>query len=47
MGIKNLDSRETDFFKQLSEDIAVAEADAKIETNIIYGFDSYKSAIIL
>jgi hypothetical protein len=42
-----LDSRKADFFKQLDEDIIVAKADTKIETNIVYSFDSHKSVIIL
>ncbi|KUJ08640.1 uncharacterized protein LY89DRAFT_741492, partial [Mollisia scopiformis] len=43
----SLDSGEADFFKLVDEDVAVAEADAKAEANIVYGFDSYRSAVIL
>jgi hypothetical protein len=46
-GLDLLDSEDADFFKQLNEDVAVAEEDAKVEANIIHGFDSYKSAIVL
>jgi len=44
-GTKSLDSGEADFFKQLNEDTAIAEEDAKAEANIVYGFDNYKSAV--
>ncbi len=44
--IKSLDSGEADFFKQLSEDVAVAEEDAKAEANIVHGFSGHKSAIM-
>ena len=42
----SLDSGEEDFFKQLSEDVAVAEADAKAEADVVHGFDSHKSAVV-
>jgi hypothetical protein len=42
-----LDSREVDFFKQLDKDVAVIEEDAKVEANIVYGFDHYKSIVML
>jgi hypothetical protein len=41
-----LDLKEADFFKQLSEDIVVAEEDAKAEANVVYSFGSHKSAIV-
>ena len=44
--IASLDSGEKDFFKQLSEDIAVTEADTKAEADVVHGFDSHKSAIV-
>ncbi|KUJ23661.1 uncharacterized protein LY89DRAFT_569466, partial [Mollisia scopiformis] len=37
---------EADFFKQLSEDVAVAEEDTKAEANVVHGFGSYKSAVV-
>ncbi|KUJ07668.1 uncharacterized protein LY89DRAFT_742439 [Mollisia scopiformis] len=43
---KSLDSGEADFFKLVDEDVAVAEADAKAEANIVHGFDSHRSAVI-
>ena len=45
-GLDLLDSEDADFFKQLDKDVAVAEEDAKVEANIVHGFDSYKSAIV-
>jgi hypothetical protein len=45
-GTKSLDAGEADFFKQLSEDVAVAEEDAKAEANVVHGFDSHKSAVV-
>ncbi|KUJ16108.1 uncharacterized protein LY89DRAFT_719745 [Mollisia scopiformis] len=44
---KSLDSGEADFFKLVDEDVAVAEADAKAEANIVHSFDSYRSTVIL
>jgi hypothetical protein len=41
-----LDSGEADFFRQLDEDAATAEEDAKAEANIVHGFDSYRSAVV-
>ncbi|KUJ19611.1 uncharacterized protein LY89DRAFT_780523 [Mollisia scopiformis] len=45
-GTKSLDLREADFFKQLSEDVAVVEEDAKAEANVVHGFGSHKSAVV-
>ncbi|KUJ17840.1 uncharacterized protein LY89DRAFT_747774 [Mollisia scopiformis] len=45
--IKSLDSGEANFFKLVDEDVAIAEADAKAEANIVHGFDSHRSAVIL
>ncbi len=44
---KSVDSGEVDFFKQLSEDVTVIEEDAKAEANIVYGFGSHKSTVVL
>jgi hypothetical protein len=41
-----LDSREVDFFKQLNEDAAMAEEDARAEANIVHGFNSHRSAMV-
>jgi predicted nucleotidyltransferase len=41
-----LDPREVDFFKLLDKNIIIIEENAKIETNIIHGFDSYRSTIV-
>jgi hypothetical protein len=41
-----LDSREADFFGQLDKDAAVIEEDAKVEANIVYGFDRYRSTVM-
>ncbi|KAF4624950.1 hypothetical protein G7Y89_g13221 [Cudoniella acicularis] len=45
-GTKSLDSGEADFFRQLDEDADIVEEDAKAEANIVYGFDSHRSAIV-
>jgi superfamily II DNA or RNA helicase len=45
-GTESLDSGEADFFRQLSEDAAIAEEDATTEANIIHGFDSHRSAVV-
>jgi hypothetical protein len=42
-----LDSGEVEFFRQLDEDAAIIEEDAKVDANLIHSFDSYKSAIVL
>jgi hypothetical protein len=44
---KSLNSEEVDFFKQLSKDVAVVEEDAKVEANVVYSFNSHKSAVVL
>jgi hypothetical protein len=45
--IKSLDSGEADFFKQLDKDIVIIKEDTKAKTNLVYGFNSYRSVIIL
>jgi superfamily II DNA or RNA helicase len=45
-GTESLDSGEADFFRQLNEDAAVAEEDAKAEANIVHGFGSHRSAVM-
>jgi hypothetical protein len=42
-----LDSGEADFFGQLNEDTAIIEEDTKVEANIVYGFNRYRSAVVL
>jgi hypothetical protein len=44
---KSLDSGETDFFKLLNKDTAVAKKDAHTEANVVYSFNSHRSAIVL
>jgi hypothetical protein len=44
---KSLDAREQDFFKLLDSDAAIAEENAKAEANVVYSFDSYRSAVVL
>jgi hypothetical protein len=43
---KSLDLGEADFFRQLTEDAAVVEEDAKAEANIVHSFDSHRSAVV-
>jgi hypothetical protein len=45
--IKSLDLKEVDFFKQLAKDIVIIKADAKAEANIVYGFNSHRSTVVL
>ena len=45
-GTKSLDLGEADFFTQLDEDVAVVEGDAKVEANIVHGFNSHRSTIV-
>jgi hypothetical protein len=45
--MQGLDSGEADFFKLLNEDTAVTEEDAHTEANVIHGFDSHRSAVVL
>jgi hypothetical protein len=44
---ESLDSGEADFFKLLNKDTAIAEENVYIEANIVYGFNSHRSAIVL
>ena len=41
-----MDSGEADFFKQLGEDVAVAEEDAKAEANVVHDFGSHRVILI-
>jgi hypothetical protein len=43
----SLDLGEVDFFRQLNKDAAIIKADTKVEANIIHGFNSYQSTIVL
>ncbi len=45
-GTSGLESGEADFFRQLDEDAAVAEEDAKAEASTVHGFDSHRSAAV-
>ncbi len=42
-----MDPGEAGFFKLLDKDVAITEEDAKVEANVIHGFDSHRSAIVL
>lgn len=44
--VDGLDAGEQDFFRQLDEDAATAEEDAKAEANIAHGFNSHRSAVV-
>lgn len=40
-------AKKKDFFRLLDADANVAEEDAKTQANIVHGFDSHKSAVVL
>ena len=46
-GAAALEPGEQDFFKRLDEDAAAAEEDAKAEANVMHGFSSHRSAVVL
>jgi hypothetical protein len=41
-----LDLGEADFFRQLTEDAAIVEENAKAEANVVHSFDSHRSAVV-
>jgi hypothetical protein len=47
VSIESLDPGEAGFFKLLDKDATIVEEDAKAEANVIHGFDSHRSAIML
>jgi hypothetical protein len=44
---KSLDLGEASFFKLLDKDATIIKEDTKVKANVVHGFNSYRSAIML